>query len=172
MQKTILLRKYGKMKRVRLSNKIRKALRGSSRGVTLIEVLVALAIFGIIAIAFASGLGTASKAVFTADVRTNAESLARTQMEYVKSQNYTYAPDGGVANYTKIADIPEGYTIWSVNRDGDLDEGDPGDSIIAVPWNSENNEPENTDTGLQRIKLVIKHEGKYIISLEGYKVDR
>jgi len=160
------------MKRVRLSNKIGKTLRGSSRGVTLIEVLVALAIFGIIAIAFASGLGTASKAVFTADVRTNAESLARTQMEYVKSQNYTYAPDGGVANYTKIADIPEGYTIWSVNRDGDLDEGDPGDSIIAVPWNSENNEPENTDTGLQRIKLVIKHEGKYIISLEGYKVDR
>jgi len=142
---------------------------------TLIEVLVALALFAIIAIAFAGGLGTASKAVLTADIRTNAESLARTQMEYVKTQPYDDDfPNGGVANYTKIEGIREreGYTIWSVNRDGDPDNGNHDDPIIAIPWDSGNNTAVNVDNGLQKITLVIKHEGKEIITLEGYKVDR
>jgi prepilin-type N-terminal cleavage/methylation domain-containing protein len=162
------------MKRVRPSNKVRKTLRGSSRGVTLIEVLVALALFGIIGIAIAGGLGTASRAVLTADIRTNAESLARTQMEYVKSQNMTYeqAPAGGVANYTKISGIPEGYTICSVGRNGIPDNCNLSDPIIAVPWDSGNNTDAYVDNGLQKIKLVIKHEGTKVLTLEGYKVDR
>ena len=162
------------MKRGILGYKIRKTLRESSRGMTLIEVLVALALFAIIAIAFAGGLGTASKAVLTADIRTNAESLARTQMEDVKRQDYNPAPEGGVANYTKIADedIREGYTIWSVNRDGEPDNGNHDDPIIAIPWDSGNNTAVDEDNGLQKITLVIRHEGKDIITLEGYKVDR
>lgn len=161
------------MKRVRLSNKIRKTLRGSSSGVTLIEVLVALALFSIIAIAFANGLGTASKAVLTGDIRTNAESLARTQMESVKTQQYDDDfPDGGVANYIKIADIPEGYAICSLNRTGPPVNCGNGDLIIAIPWDSVNNTAADTDTGLQKITLVIQHEGSYVITLEGYKLDR
>jgi len=155
------------MKRVRLSNKIRKTLRGSSRGFTLIEVLVALALFAIIAIAFAGGLGTASRAVLIGDVRTNAESLARTQMEYVKSQDY-YPADGGEATYEEIAPIPPGYTIWSENRT-------PGQyvpSVLGIPWDSGNNTAINEDNGLQKITLVVRHEGRDIITLEGYKVDR
>lgn len=132
------------MKRVRLSNKIRKTLRGSSSGVTLIEVLVALVIFGIIAIAFAGGLGTASKAVFTADVRTNAESLARTQMEYVKSLPYDSA-----GNYT--AEIPPEYEDAGYSATIDVKE-------LAE--------------GLQEITVSVNHEGEHVITLEGYKVDR
>jgi prepilin-type N-terminal cleavage/methylation domain-containing protein len=162
------------MKEARFGSRLIKALRGSSRGMTLIEVLVALALFAIIGIAFAGGLGTASKAVLTADIRTNAESLARTQMEYVKSEYYKEAPTGGVANYTKIAyaDIPEGYTIWSVDRDGVPVKGDVFDPILAVPWDSDLNEAAELDDGLQKITLVIKHEGTYVITLEGYKVYR
>ena len=162
------------MKRMRLSNKISKTLRGSSTGFTLVEVLVALVLFAIIGVVFASGLGTASRAVFIADVRTNAESLARTQMEFVKnpSQDYDEAPDGGVANYTKIPEIREGYTIWSVNRNGEIVNGGAGDPVIGIPWDSGNNTAVNEDNGLQKITLVIKHEGEQIITLEGYKVDR
>jgi len=80
------------MRRPKLRTRVAGALRGRSRGFTLIEVLVALALFGIIAIVFAGGLGTASRAVFTADIRATAESLARSQMEYVKNQEYDYAP--------------------------------------------------------------------------------
>jgi prepilin-type N-terminal cleavage/methylation domain-containing protein len=165
------------MKKMRLSNKIRKTLRGSSTGFTLVEVLVALVLFAIIGIVFASGLGTASKAVFLADVRTNAESLARTQMEFVKNPSQDYdddVPDGGVANYTKISvsEIREGYTIWSVNRNGEIVNGGASDPVIGIPWDSGNNTAVNEDNGLQKITLVIKHEGDQVITLEGYKVDR
>jgi prepilin-type N-terminal cleavage/methylation domain-containing protein len=160
------------MKSVGLTNKTRRAFRGCSRGFTLIEVLVALALFGIIAITFAGGLGTASRAVLIADIRTNAESLARTQMEYVKSHNYTDAPDGGVAPYEKISDIPEYYTIWSVNRDGDIVNGGSSDRVIGIPWDSETDTAVNEDDGLQKITVVIKHEEREIVTLEGYKVKR
>ena len=164
-----------KMKKVRLNSKRGRAFQGRSRGFTLIEVLVALALFSIIAIVFAGGLGTASRAVLIADVRTRAESLARTHMESVKNPtcDYEKAPDGGVANYTKISDIPEGYTICSFDRTGYPPVNcDPADPITAVPWDSGNNTAVDIDNGLQKITLVIKHEGKEIITLEGYKVDR
>ncbi len=169
------------MKRVRLSNKVRRTLGGNSGGFTLIEVLVALALFGIIAITFLGGLTTASRAVFTGDVRTTAESLARTQMEYVKSQPYDDQLVDGEASYAKIdsEDIPHGYTICSVDRDGATVNCDHSQDIIAVPWDSDNSvplEPLGAENGLQRIKLVIKHEDQpedqIIFSLEGYKVDR
>ena len=167
------------MKRVRLSNKVRRTLGGNSSGFTLIEVLVALALFGIIAITFLGGLTTASRAVLTADIRATAESLARTQMEHVKNQLYEGQDQlvDGEALYLKISaeDIPDGYAIWSVRRDGEPDNGDPDDPIIAVPWNTDDDKPLESlgaDSGLQRIKLIIMHEGQRIFSLESYKVDR
>jgi prepilin-type N-terminal cleavage/methylation domain-containing protein len=169
------MRKDENMKRARLSNEIGKTLRGKSRGFTLIEVLIALALFTIIAIVFAGGLATASRAVLIADVRTRAESLARTQMESVKnpSCDYEQAPDGGVGNYTKIdmTSFPS-YSIWSVSRNGTVVNGGPSDPVLGVPWDSGNNTDVNEDNGLQKITVVIKHDGVHVITLEGYKVDR
>lgn len=161
-----------RMKKVGLNNKLGKAFRGSSRGFTLIEVLIALALFAIIAITFAGGLSTTSRSVITADVRTNAESLARTQMEYVKNQPYSPAPTEGVGNYTKITGVPPSYSIWSVSRNGTPVNGGLGDLILGIPWNSTTNNATNTDNGLQKITLVIKHEGRDVITLEDYKVNR
>ncbi|MFO7712401.1 MAG: prepilin-type N-terminal cleavage/methylation domain-containing protein, partial [Dehalococcoidia bacterium] len=71
---------------------MRGALRGGSRGVTLIEALVAMALVAIIAVAFLGALTTAARSAALADIRTNAESLARSELEYVKSQPYSLAP--------------------------------------------------------------------------------
>ena len=160
------------MKKVGSNNRLARAWLRRSPGFTLIEVLVALGLFAIIGIVFAGGLATASRAVITADVRTNAESLARTQMESVKEQDYEPAPDGGVYNYTKIPDIPPGYTIWTVNRDDEIVNGGDSDPVIGVPWDSESNVDTPEDNGLQKITLVIKHEGRRVLTLEGYKVFR
>jgi len=151
----------------------------NEKGISLIEVLIALAILGLVAAAFLSGLATASMSLLIADERTTAESLARSQMEYVKNQDY--APNNDEAYYDKIDDddIPAGYSIWSVNRAGDTVE-----DIIGVPWYSDLpfvDEDVEIDAGLQKIRLVVKHDGKEIftfirdgekITLEGYKVNR
>jgi len=162
------------MKEVRLNRKLGKALGGDSAGFTLIEVLIALALFAIIAIVFAGGLSTASKAVTIADIRTRAESLARTQMESVKEQDYVEAPDGGVQNYTKISDIPEGYSICCLNRASppSVVNCGPSDPVLGIPWDSETDTAVDEDNDLQKITLVIKHEDREIITLEGYKVYR
>jgi prepilin-type N-terminal cleavage/methylation domain-containing protein len=159
------LENVGKMKRVRLSSQLRKAFRGSSRGFTLIEVLIALALMGIIAIAFLSALTTSSAAFIVADERATSESLARSQMEYVKNQDYIdYSdPDRDPQDYDVLAVYPEGYAIEVVAEPIDPDTGEPY------------NEGEGAferDDGIQNITVTVSHNDKVIITMEGYKVDR
>jgi prepilin-type N-terminal cleavage/methylation domain-containing protein len=148
------------------------------KGYSLIEVIIALALLGIVAVAFLSAMATGSRAIFIADERATAESLARAEMEYVRSQDYITALDydpgvsgSGEVIYAKITEIPEGYTIMSINRDGDTVE-----DIMGVPWDPdpEINQPLVVDVGLQRVTLVVKHLEKpeAIITLEGYNLIR
>ena len=159
------MRKDDDMKRIRFGDKARRAWQGRSRGFTLIEVLIALALFTIIAFVFAGGLGTASRAVLTADVRTRAESLARTQMESIKEQGYN-------STYSKISipgvtDASGSYLICSCSSTGSVN--CTASRIIAVAWNSTTNNWTTSETGLQKITLVIKHDNIEVTRLEGYK---
>jgi prepilin-type N-terminal cleavage/methylation domain-containing protein len=152
------------MKRVRLSSQVRKAFQGSSRGFTLIEVVVAIGLMGIIAISVLGALSTASMALLTADQHATAESLARSQMEFVKNWGYSYNSTSHQGTYPEIPNIPDGYSICSVNRDGEI-----VNDVIGIPWDSENNTAVTNDNGLQKIELVIKNSGKVLNTLEGYK---
>ena len=166
-----LSRKCEKVKMPRLSNKATKGFGGASCGFTLIEVLIALALFTIIAFVFAGGLSTASRAVLTADVRTRAESLARTQMESIKEEDYksTY----GKISIPGVTDSSGSYLICSCNGTSSVALNCTStDRIIAVAWDSTTNNFTTSETGLQKITLVIKHDGTEVTRLEGYKVDR
>jgi prepilin-type N-terminal cleavage/methylation domain-containing protein len=121
-------------------------LKGSETGVTLIETLVALALIGIISVAFLSGLATAAKATFIADEQATAESLARSQIEYVKNQGY----DSEATTYLTV-DAPEGYAV-SVD-------------VSSIP------DPD-TDTGIQKIRVTVKRGAKTVLIIDAYKVDR
>ena len=118
-------------------------------GVTLIEALVSLATLGIIAAVFLSGLSTTAKASLVIDEQATAESLARSQMEYVKTVSYVYDATGYTA-----APIPSGedYANYSV-------------SIYAEPLN-------NPDDGIQKITVTAKHYDKEVLTFESYKVNR
>ena len=148
------------------------------KGFALIEVIIAIALLGIIAAGFLMALSGVSKALVLADERTTAESLARSQMEYAKDQDYITVPDEGMepyeASYQKISGIPGGYTIWSEDYSGTIVEVE--DIIYGVPWDSQAYQPVDldidTDSGLQRIYLVIQHNGEDVITLESYKVNR
>jgi len=172
------------MKRAKLANLVRRTLQGSSPGVTLVEVLIAIALIGAILTAFLSTLSAATAALIINDQRATAESLARSQMEFVKSQGYNSS-----RTYLKIPNIPAGYEIWSINSINStvrVVNGGPNDDVLGVFWNSTGNRPALNDTGLQKIALLIRHQGKDIytfvnnntwwatganITLEGYVRD-
>lgn len=118
-------------------------------GVTLIETVVALAILFTIAVTFLSGLATTSRAVFSADERNTAQSLVQSQMEWAKSVDYVYD-----ATEYSPGPIPSGKDYINYS------------ATIAVE------SLHYPDDGIQKITVTIKHSGKGIIKLEGYKADR
>ena len=124
----------------------------SEKGFSLIEVLVSLAILGLIGVVFLSGLATSSKALSTTDELDTAKNLARSQMEYVKSLPYDYTNDPPV--YV----VDPSLTI-------------PGYSIPPVVAQRLKLKDDGTDGGLQQITVTVTHDEK-VFTLVGYKVNR
>ena len=126
------------MKKLRLTSKARRAFRGSSRGFTLIEVTIAIALMGIIAVAILTAFSAATMALIITDRRATAESLARSQMEYVKNSYYDYILEDGHPQYSLdpgITPLPPSYSVVTtavrLNRDVDPDDDD-GIQLITV----------------------------------------
>ena len=154
-----------------------KRLKENERGFTFIEVLIAMLIMSVFAVTFLAGLAASSRAVIVADERTTAESLARSQMEYVKIDAYKAVSDPTQTGSYKMIplsemDISSGYSIWSAGRGGTEVEG-----VVGVPWN-EYTDSEWTvsapspDTGIQKVTLIIKHGERTVLTLEDYKANR
>jgi type II secretory pathway pseudopilin PulG len=89
------------------------------KGVMLFEILVGLAILGAIAVAYISGMTSTFNAIGISQERVAAESLAKSQVEYIKVQDYImvadYDPDDPGNRYELItipADlIAAGYSV-------------------------------------------------------------
>jgi len=154
------------MKKLRLNSRARKAFQGSSRGFTLIEVVIAIALIGIIAVAVLSALSTASISLIIADKRATAESLARSQMEYVKNQDYIDYSESGHEDYDVICVVimvcPEDYTVEVVAEPIDPDTYQPYPYI-------EGEGRFQQDDGIQKITVIVSYDGKAVITMEGYK---
>jgi prepilin-type N-terminal cleavage/methylation domain-containing protein len=141
------------MKKLRLGIKARKAFRGSSRGFSMLEVVIAIALLGIIAVSVLTALQTAAMALISADRRATAESIARTQMEWVRYSDYDdiigeghpyYDPDPQI---TLPPDFGLVTTAIRLNKDVDPDD----------------------DDGIQHITVTVSHEGLVVATLEDFK---
>ena len=132
------------------------------KGFALIGVLIAIAILGLVAVIFASGISTGAKAVFVSDERATAESLAKSQLESIKEQ--TYIDYSEAHDPYDIISAPSGFSI-------ELDVV-PFDPDTGVPY-SESGGVFDGDDGIQKITATIDHNDKdAVVTLEDYKVDR
>jgi len=118
-------------------------------GITFMETVIALAILGFVSVAFLSGLTTASKSVFLADKKATAESLAQSQMEWVKDTGYSYN-----ATAYSSAPIPDSKDFMHFSA-----------VITAEPLHI-------PDDGIQKVIVTILRDSRELVSLEGYKMDR
>jgi prepilin-type N-terminal cleavage/methylation domain-containing protein len=123
------------------------------RGLTLIEILVALGILAAVAVVFLLGMSTSSKAIMVSQEAVAVDSLAKSQMENIKSWAYDDVNDPPQYENAKLTDIPDGYdiTITAAHLDPD------GDGFTD-------------DDGLQKITVNVTHDGEIAFTLVGYKV--
>lgn len=146
--------------------------RAGSRGQLLIEVLIALAILGIISVVFIGAMYTSLHAARIVDERSTAFTLAKTQMEFAKAQELrSYSPD------------PWSYTITT---------GDASASAEPVWWDPDAPDtqpallsPEfegyvvdvvsvmiDSDARIRRMEAVVSHNGEEVFTLYNYETDR
>ena len=116
----------------------------NEEGLTLVESLVTVAIVGVALVAFAVALSTGAIAVNENDQEVVVQSLARTQMEYIKGYPY----DSEATTYPTVG-TTDNYSI-SV-------------AVTSVP---------DTDANIQKVTANISRDGQLLLTIEDYKVNR
>lgn len=114
------------------------------KGLSLVESIVAMAIVGVVVVAFAVAMSSGVIAVRENDQEVAVQSLARTQLEYIKGYPY----------------VPEATTYPSVNT---TDNYSISVAVTAVP---------DTDANIQKVTANISRDGHLLLTVEDYKVNR
>ncbi len=128
-------------------------------GFTLIEILVALALLSVIGVAFLNALFTTSKAIAANQESVAVESLASSQAERIKSEDYVpvaaYNPSDSAYRY-ELIDVPA--------------------DLLAAGYSAEINPPVVIIPGtegfeLQSVAVVIKRNGEAVFTISIYKLE-
>ena len=134
------------------------------RGQLLIEMLIGLAILGLIAVSFLGAVYTNRQAARILDERATAQALAQTQMEYLRSLDYDDTNVPPVYDLAPaLSSLPTQYGIYG------YDESFP--ALFAERLDPEG-DGSGDDDGLQKLTVTITHGDGVVLTLEGYKVKR
>jgi len=134
------------------------------KGQTLIEVLIAIAILGMIAVPFLTALSTSSRGIIIADERTTAESLVRTEMEYVK--NSTFQLGGFSYNISTTPDEPP---PWDSSHALDSRYAGYSVNVTGVPIDPDTGLLSPSDLHIQNITVEVYHWGEPVLTTSTYK---
>ena len=148
----------------RMGRVCRKVLFGSSRGTTLVEVVIAVVVLGLITASVAPVLVLITKSQFSWSEQRIAESLTRNQMEYVKVASYIAGNSSVHQPQYRELDGPDASYRVEVNAQP-IDPDDPERKAL---------DPELGvyDKGVQEITVSIHHVDRLVLQTKNYKVDR
>jgi len=154
----------------------RNSLHRSSRGTTLVEVVIAVVVLSLITSSVPPVLILLTNQQYKWNEQTVAESLVRTQFEYIKGCPYIYG-NATVPNpeYTTVPVPSDGYRIDVTARPMlVIPVTSPIPSPVPTPVHEyvDFNQPNAKDEGIQEITVEVYHEGKLVLSAKDYKVDR
>jgi len=143
-----------------------------SRGAILIEVLIALAILGLVSTTFIGAMYTSLQSSRIADERSISLTLAKSQIEYARDQGYSandwaYTVNTSGSSYSAkpswwdeapVPALDSAYNDYSVTVTGiaDVDLDGAG----------------GPDDGIRTITATVRHAGNVVFTLENYEVDR
>ena len=129
------------------------------RGVAFLEILVGLALLGIIGVAFINGMTSTFKAVGISQERVAAESLAKSQIEYLKVQDYIlvadYDPDYPATSYELIT-VPSdlaaaGYSVNISTPEAILSELEGGFELQSINITVRRNNEQKMQISIYRV---------------------
>ncbi len=121
--------------------------RHGEEGVGLVETLIAVGILGLALTVLLAAVSTGSLATSRTEERVVAENVARSQLEYIKSQPYLTPP----ASYLTVTPSPGGYSVAA-------------DAVsISSP---------DTNNDIEKITVTVSRDGRTLLVVEDYKVNR
>ena len=118
-------------------------------GITLIETIVALAIFAITVVVFLSGVINSTAMSDRVDERESAKNLAESAMEWAKNAEYSYNATSYSIGPIPDSDLFPGYSV----------------NLTAEPLHT-------PDDGIQKLNVTVSYNGTGVLSLQSYKADR
>ncbi|MFW6056630.1 MAG: type IV pilus modification PilV family protein [Chloroflexota bacterium] len=149
--------------------------RGRSRGQILIEVLIALVLFGLIGTTFAGALYTSLQAARVADQQATALTLAKSELEFVKQRPFATDEWGYVVDSSGAGAL-DGWALpswWGDSQPSALSSDDFAGYSVQVT--SEEVDLDNSgaaDEGIRKLTATAFYNGEEIQTLENYEVDR
>jgi Tfp pilus assembly protein PilV len=147
---------------------------GDSRGQLLIEILIALALMGIIAVVFIGAMYTALQSARIADERSIALTLATSEIEYVKQQPYSdsdwaYTIDTA-GSYAAPGMAP---TWWGSGQPPALSGVDFAGYSVSMSGTSIDLDGDGAnDEGIRRLTATTLHNGTAVLTLKNYELKR
>ena len=135
-----------------------KKMKGNQKGFTLAEVLIALTVMGMVGVSVMAALNASSKTIVSSHEMTIAESLTRTEMEYIKRYPYDST------NNPPVYDV-------GIDLSGDPYYGDYDIIVEAVRLDPKDDGTDNDD-GIQKVTVKIKYHDRLLLTTEDYKVNR
>lgn len=128
---------------------------GNQKGLTLVEVLIALTVFAAISVSLFIALNVSHKTTHSVNEQTTAESLTRAELEYIKSCDYDAENNPPVYGVDPDLVIPTKYSI----------------EVTAERLDPDGDGTENDD-GIQKVTVKVYYDGELVLTTASYKVNR